>query len=276
MAQCARILPLGATIDPTDGTLFTIATPFGPQGVSIGAACSGFNSFVAWILIGVALCVIVRGRKRATGGFATAGRLALWLLLGMILTLLNNVARILALFAVAHRAGLDATFNTVHAALGTALFALIVAALLLLLPRFGLTLPVVAQVSPTPAPTEESPFPVQAAFLAFGGLVLAAGALIGLDIFQMILAFILLFLLCLLFTRDYAPSTVQAAPVASLPPLSAPVRPRRIIGRRSSASHSRRGRMPRRAISPSIPTRSSRSAGRSARGNRTHSPARPA
>jgi exosortase/archaeosortase family protein len=230
VAQFARVLPLGAVIDPTDGTVFTIATPSGPQGVSIGSACSGFNSFVAWMLIGVALCVIVRGTKRAAGGFATAGRLTLWLLLGTALTLLSNVARILALFAIAHRSGLDTTFNTVHAALGTALFAMIVAALLLLLPRFGLTLLVVTHAAPHPASAEESPFPVQAAFLAFGGLVLAAGALIGLGIFQMIIAFILLFLLCLLFTRDYAPGTVQAATVVGEPPPSVPVRPLRMIG----------------------------------------------
>jgi exosortase/archaeosortase family protein len=229
VAQCARILPLGAAIDPTDGTIFTIATPSGPQGVSIGSACSGFNSFVAWVLIGVALCAIVRGTTRRTGGFATAGRLALWLLLGTCLTLLGNVARILALFAVAHQSGLGAAFSTTHASLGTALFAIIVGALLLLLPRFGLTLPVVTEATPRPVPTEESPFPVQAAFLAFGGLVLAAGALIGLGIFQMIIAFILLFLLCLLFTRDYQPGTTRAAPVSSPPPPSAPVRPLSVI-----------------------------------------------
>ncbi|MDQ6604188.1 MAG: exosortase/archaeosortase family protein [Chloroflexota bacterium] len=233
VARFAHFLPLGAAIDPTDGTVFTIATPSGAQGVSIGSACSGFNSLVAWILIGIALCVIVRGKGRAAGGFATAGRLALWLLLGTALTLLSNVARILALFAVAHRSGLDATFSIVHAALGTALFAIIVAALLLLLSRFGLTLPVVTRAAPRPAPAaEESPFPVQAAFLAFGGLILAAGALIGLGIFQMVIAFILLFLLCLLFTRDYYPDTAQAVPLLLQlqPPPSAPVGPLRMIG----------------------------------------------
>ncbi|MGI8856810.1 MAG: exosortase/archaeosortase family protein [Thermomicrobiales bacterium] len=229
VAQFARVLPLGAAIDPSDATVFTIATPSGPQAVSIGSACSGFNSFVAWILIGVALCVIVRGTKRAAGG-STAGRLALWLLLGTFLTLSSNLVRILALFAIAHRSGLNATFNTVHTVLGTVLFALIVAALLLLLPRFGLALPVMTRAAPRPAPAEERPFPVQAAFLAFGGLVLAAGALIGLGIFQMIIAFILLFLLCLLFTRDYHPGASQAAPAPAQSAPAAPLRPRVIVG----------------------------------------------
>ncbi|HEY8291363.1 MAG TPA: exosortase/archaeosortase family protein [Thermomicrobiales bacterium] len=218
-AQFARVLPLGAAIDPTDGTVFTIATPGGPQGVSIGSACSGFNSFVAWLLIGVALCVIVRGRKRAESGFAITGRLALWILVGAFLTLLGNIGRILVLFVTVHHAGLGTAFTSVHAVFGTTLFACIVAAMLLLLPRFGLALPTSMHSAPR-APSEHSPFPVQAAFLAFGGFVLAAGALLGIGIFQMVIAFILLFLLCLLFTRDYHPGVVPelSAPLPPAPP----------------------------------------------------------
>jgi len=225
-AQFAHLLPIGAALDPTDATVFTIATPGGTQAVSIGSACSGFNSFVAWLLIAAALCAVV-GRRRGASGFAVAGRLALWMLVGALLTLLGNVARILALFAVAHRAGLDTTFNTVHAALGTTLFALIVAAMLLLLPRFGLALPIPGRSAPH-APSGDAPFPVQAAFLAFGGFVLAAGALIGIGIFQMVIAFILLFLLCLLFTRDYLPGGAPAASVSLPAPPSAPPRPARV------------------------------------------------
>ncbi|MCA1723500.1 MAG: exosortase/archaeosortase family protein, partial [Thermomicrobia bacterium] len=228
-AQFARVLPLGAAIDPTDGTVFTIATPGGPQAVSIGSACSGFNSFVAWLLIAVALCVIVRGRKRETSGFAVTRRLALWILVGTVLTLLGNVGRILALFAVARHAGLGTMFASVHTLLGTTLFALIVAAMLLLLPRFGLALPTAAPSVPRP-PSDIALFPVQAAFLAFAGLVLAAGTLLGSGIFQMVIAFILLFLLCLLFTRDYLPGTPQDAPAPSSAAPSPPVRPARLIG----------------------------------------------
>lgn len=228
--QLARYLPIGATIDPTDATVFTIATPGGPQAVSIGSACSGFNSFVAWVLIAIALCIIVGGRRRGASGFGIAGRLALWMLVGTVLTLLSNVARILALFAVAHRSGLSTTFfDTVHTALGTTLFALIVTVMLLLLSRFGLALPSLAQSAPR-APLATAPFPVQAAFIAFGGFVLAAGALIGIGIFQMVIAFILLFLLCLLFTRDYLPSTASAAPAPSLSPPIARIHPARVIG----------------------------------------------
>lgn len=229
VAQFTRLLPLGAAIDPTDATVFTIATPGGPQPVSIGSACSGFNSFVAWLLIGVALSVIVGGRTRGTSGFAVAGRLALWIAAGAFLTLLGNVGRILALFAVAHQTGLGTTFDSVHAMLGTTLFAVIVAAMLLLLPLFGLELPVFTRVAPR-QPSEAVFFPVQAAFLAFGGFVLAAGALIGIGIFQMVIAFILLFLLCLLFTRDYHPDVAKAAPPPAPSAPVAPRRPARLIG----------------------------------------------
>jgi hypothetical protein len=87
----------------------------------------------------------------------------------------------------------------------------------------------VTRPAPRPMPAEETPFPVQAAFLAFGGLVLAAGALIGLGIFQMIIAFILLFLLCLLFTRDYHPGASKTAPAPSQPTIAAPFRPLRAL-----------------------------------------------
>jgi len=226
-AQMTHILPLGAAIDPTDATVFTIASPSGPQAVSIGSACSGFNSFVAWIVIGIALCVIVRGKRGMEGSVAIAGRLALWILAGTFLTLLGNSARILVLFAVAHHAGLGSTFAWVHTLLGVALFAGIMLAMLLLLPRFGLALLAAPSAAPRPPSTAPAPFPVQAAFLAFGGLVLAAGALIGMGIFQMVVAFILLFLLCLLFTRDFSGAPSAAPPPAAFAP-SAPIRPARV------------------------------------------------
>lgn len=229
VAQFARVLPLGAAIDPTDGTVFTIATPGGPQGVSIGSACSGFNSLVAWLLIAVALCVAMRGKGGNARGFATAGRLALWVIAGTVATLLANLARVLALFAVAHRSGLNGTFDAVHAALGTTLFALIVLGMLLLLPAFGLALPVAGLPTPRREPAETSPFPVQAAFIALGGFALAAGALLAVGVFQMVLAFIAFCLLCLLFTRDYLPGAAQDAPAPPSPVRRAPVRPARLI-----------------------------------------------
>jgi len=228
-AQMTHILPVGAAIDPTDATVFTIASPGGPQAVSIGSACSGFNSFLAWIIIGIALCVIVRGKRGNEDGVTIAGRLALWILAGTFLTLLGNGARILVLFAVAHRSGLGSTFEWVHALLGVTLFASIVLIMLLLLPLFGLALLPPPHAVPRIASTDPSPFPVQAAFLAFGGLALAAGALIGMGIFQMVLAFILLFLLCLLFTRDFSGASPGAPQTAEFAP-SVPIRPGRAAG----------------------------------------------
>ncbi|MCA1670338.1 MAG: exosortase/archaeosortase family protein, partial [Thermomicrobia bacterium] len=113
-AHLTPLLPLGAAVDPTDATVFSIATPGRPQAVSIGSACSGFNSFVAWIVIGIALCVIVRGKRGGEGGIAIAGRFALWLIAGAFLTLLGNIARILALFAVVFHSGLSGAFEWVH------------------------------------------------------------------------------------------------------------------------------------------------------------------
>ncbi|MHB8645793.1 MAG: exosortase/archaeosortase family protein [Thermomicrobiales bacterium] len=227
-AQLVRILPLGAAVDPTDITVFVISTPQKPQEVSIGSACSGFNSFVAWVLIGVALAVIVRGKRRTDGGFLIAGRLACWIGVGMLLTLLGNVGRILSLFTVAHIAGLGGTFDSVHLLLGMGIFSVVVMAMLLILPLFGLALPVYG--APPIVSHADASFPVQAAFLAFGGLVLAAGALLGIGIFQMVLAFILLFLLCLLFTRDYHPDVAKPVSAPASPRPSAPPRPAHLLG----------------------------------------------
>jgi len=228
-AQMTNILPLGATTDATDATVFTIATPDGPQAVSIGSACSGFNSFVAWIVIGIALCAIVRGKRGNEGGFTIAGQITLWILAGTFLTLLGNVARILVLFAVAHHSGLTGTFEWVHALLGVSLFALIVLVMLLILPLFRLVLRVFEGTAPPIAPVNPSPFPAQAAFLALGGLVLAGGALISVGIFQMVLVFILLFLMCLLFTHDFSGTAAGAPSQTGLAPPT-PMHPTRVLG----------------------------------------------
>lgn len=186
----SAVLPLGATVSPEDGTLFTIATPHGPQAVSIGSACSGFNSFVAWLLLAGAGCIIVRERRGGGSGLRAVGRLALWVLAGAIGALLGNIVRIALLFAIVHRSGLDATFDRVHASLGNGLFTLIVLGMVALLPRFGLALPQptrAARDRPVLSPGIVLP-PVQASLLACAALALATGMLLGVGILHLALA----------------------------------------------------------------------------------------
>ncbi len=183
----SAILPLGATVDPDDGTLFSIVTPRGAQTVSIGSACSGFNSFVAWLLVGVALCIVVRERRSGGNALRLPGRLALWLLIGAIGTFLGNITRIIMLFAVVHHGGIDSTFGWVHAFLGNGLFALVVLGMLVLLPRLGLALPqpkatVHARPAATPAPLLAS---AHIWLITCGALALAAGMLLGVTVLRL-------------------------------------------------------------------------------------------
>jgi exosortase/archaeosortase family protein len=190
--QLSAFLPLGATVDPNDGTLYTIATPHGPQSVSIGSVCSGFNSLVAWLLFAVAVCVTVRVQR---GGLSAAGRLALWAAIGAVATLLGNVVRIALLFMTAHRSGLGDMFDGVHASLGVGLFALIVLGLLGLLPCLGLTLPQPTAGRGQPAPPSHPNLsPAQGWLLAFLALALATGMLLGIGIIRLALIFLGIYL----------------------------------------------------------------------------------
>jgi exosortase/archaeosortase family protein len=221
VGRLSAIVPLGAVVAPEDGTLFTIATPHGPQAVSIGSACSGFNSFVAWLLLAGAACIIVRQRRAGGSGLRAAGRLVLWVLAGAAGTFVGNIIRVALLFAIVHRSGLDATFDWVHASLGNGLFTLVVLGMFALLPRFGLALP-----EPTPAARDPSApstgggaAAAQAPLLACVALALATGMLLGVGILHIALivlgAYLLLALYLLaLFARPYGVNDQRSHPRA--------------------------------------------------------------
>jgi exosortase/archaeosortase family protein len=207
--RLSAALPLGATSDPGDGTLFTIATPHGPQTVSIGSACSGFNSFVAWLLFGAAICLVMRERRRGGGMLHRTARLIFWLLIGAIATFLCNIARITLLFAAVHRSGLDGTFGWMHALLGNGLFALVVLGMLGLLVPLGLAFPQPIRATRDPSSSASVPSSAQASLLAFAALALATGMFLDVSALRLVLMVLAVFLLCCfallaLFARAYA------------------------------------------------------------------------
>jgi exosortase/archaeosortase family protein len=187
--RLSAALPLGAITASTDGTLITIATPDGPQAVSIGTACAGFSSLIAWLLIAGAACAVMRRRGREAIGWGTAARLSGWVLLGLIAAFVGNLARIALLFALVHHAGLDATFDRVHAGLGTALFPLVVLGMLLLLPRFGFALAPATPAAPDQSGPGAEPVPaaVHPALLAVTAFALATGMLLGVSLLRLLL-----------------------------------------------------------------------------------------
>lgn len=203
VAVASHLLPLGATADPSDGTLFVLSTPNGPQELSIGSACSGFNSVVAWVLIGMAVAIVVRKIGSRRYNLQAGGRLALWFLTGAVAVYLINIGRILLLFTIVHRFGINTTYESVHAAIGSALFTLTVIGMIALLARFGLGLPAerVSQGEATPRVVTAVP-DARAPFIALAITLLAIGILLRIGILRLLLmlaAVYLIFCLYLLF-----------------------------------------------------------------------------
>ena len=97
--------------------------------VLVGSACSGVNTLVGFLVVGLFGLYFVRG---------SAGRRLSWLLLGALLVWSFNVLRILGIFAVGTTHGERAAFDVLHPVAG--LLALNAAALflVLLMRPFGL------------------------------------------------------------------------------------------------------------------------------------------
>jgi exosortase len=111
--------------------LFTVGTGAKTVTLTVASACSGMVSVFAFLLVGGALVLILRGSREAK---------AAWLGLGIALVLAANVVRVALVLSVAGRSGIDRAFDVVHTFSGAVLFLSIFFAMLLLLSRFGLTL----------------------------------------------------------------------------------------------------------------------------------------
>ncbi len=112
-----------------DETLFLIGFDREVFGVSIGSACSGMNSFVGFLLLGTALLYLVRG--------PLVGKVA-WLIVGLVVTVGLNFARIMAILVVGHFFGQEAALEVLHPIAGLVVFNIGVLIMIALVPRFGL------------------------------------------------------------------------------------------------------------------------------------------
>jgi exosortase/archaeosortase family protein len=127
-----------------DSSLFLIGSGDNFFGVSIGTACSGVNSFVGFLLLGIGTMPVVRG---------SVARRAAWLGVGLAVTIGLNVARILAILVVGNFWGQEAAINVLHPIAGLVVFNIGVLLMLVLAPRFGL------RFAGRPARTGEQPEP---------------------------------------------------------------------------------------------------------------------
>ena len=111
--------------------------------VSVASACSGVESLIGFLIIGIAALYLV------TGSIARRG---LWLFCGLVAVWIANVLRILTILLVARTFGQHAAFDWLHPVLGLVVINLVAIALWCLRGRFGLghRSPFTPAVSDTP------------------------------------------------------------------------------------------------------------------------------
>ena len=127
--QIASRTHIAATVSGSDGSRY-IVTHHGKQViVSIASACSGANSLIGFVVVGIAALWFVHGRLRR--------RLA-WLLAGAALVWTFNVLRILAVLLAAHRLGAHVAFDLLHPVAGIVSLNLSFLIAVWALPLFGL------------------------------------------------------------------------------------------------------------------------------------------
>ena len=136
-------------------TVLPLAAPVGPEGLfrvdhagasfllSVGEACAGVSGLVGFLLIGGSLSMAVTGRW---------SRRALWLLGGLLVVWILNIARIELIFLVGALFGESAAYEVLHPVAGLVIFNVGVIGMLLLVPRAGLAFKRIGAASfPRPA-----------------------------------------------------------------------------------------------------------------------------
>ena len=121
-----------------------------PFNVQVATACAGLNSTVAFLLVGGAFVMLLRG---------PVGRKFAWFAMGLVLVFLLNVVRVVALVVVGFLFGQDAAMDLFHPIAGTMALLAALVIMLFLLPRFGLRPPQFTPEAPvaTPLPSHAVP-----------------------------------------------------------------------------------------------------------------------
>ena len=136
-----------------DGSLFQIQHGSSGFPVGVASACSGVNGLVGYALVAGAFMFELTGRWWRRG---------LWLLTGLVLIWILNVARILAIFTAGHLWGQGVAIDGLHPVLGLITFNIGVVVMLCLLGRYGLSFggggSGAAGEGVVSAPTPEPPF----------------------------------------------------------------------------------------------------------------------
>lgn len=123
-----------------------------PFNVQVATACAGLNSTVAFLLVGGAFVMLLRG--------PVARKLA-WFTIGLALVFLFNVVRVVSLVVVGFLFGRDAAMDMFHPIAGTLALLAALVVMLYLLPRFGLRPPQFAPEPPAATPLPIRPVPAR-------------------------------------------------------------------------------------------------------------------
>lgn len=119
-----------------DGSLFALSHAGHPFTLSVASACTGVDSFVGFLLVGLAFLAIIDGRRLSK---------VAWLVSGMVLVYALNLLRIMLIFWVGAEYGERVAIDGLHPVLGLVLFCAGVVVMVLSLGAFRL------EVRSTPA-----------------------------------------------------------------------------------------------------------------------------
>lgn len=124
-----RVVHVAAPQAGGDGSLFALSHAGHPFTLSVASACTGVDSFVGFLLVGLAFLTVMEGSRRA--------KIA-WLLSGMALVYALNLLRIMLIFWVGAEFGERVAIDGLHPVLGLLLFCTGVAVMVLSLGAFRL------------------------------------------------------------------------------------------------------------------------------------------
>jgi exosortase/archaeosortase family protein len=119
-----------ATVQPGgDGSVFIISHSASTFTLSVASACTGVDSFVGFLLVGLAVMTVVEGNKM--------GRL-LWIASGMALSFVLNLVRLIVIFWSGGVMGEKVALDGLHPVLGLILFCIGVAVMVTGMGLYGL------------------------------------------------------------------------------------------------------------------------------------------
>ena len=142
-----QVVHVASAVSGSDGSLFEVVHGGRPFELSVVSACSGVNSVVGFLIVGLAFAAAVQGPRL---------RKMLWLAGGMGLLWLTNLGRLVFIFWAGHIWGERFSINVLHPVVGLVLFGFGVGAMILALKPLGLR---IGSAGPSTTPTFQSAKP---------------------------------------------------------------------------------------------------------------------